>query len=266
MHATQMLLDAFRLALSHAVPLSPHVLIACMPKSASSFLTRAVAELPGIKNVSLVAGYGRREQELDTTKLARHSLKGYVAQHHLRYSEATGALIRKRGISPVVLSRNLFDVVTSVRDHLRNESVEMPMAWFAPEHATLPDDELDEMIADHVMPWYIQFFASWQHCPEALQVAYEDVKNDPEAVVDSIASYAGVKADVPTIQRAVTAARAAAPRLNKGISGRGKKISPRAKNHIVRLASRYPKIDWTPVLGDSVAQVAEGVGVLRPSG
>jgi hypothetical protein len=259
MHAAQMLIDSLRLAASHTLPLHPHILIACMPKSASTFLTRAVSGLPGIKNVSLVAGYGRREQELDTTKLARHSLKGYVAQHHLRYSEATGALIRKRGISPIVLSRNLFDVVTSIRDHLRNESVEMPMAWFAPEHAAMPDDKLDEMIADHVMPWYVQFFFSWQHCPEALYARYEDVKNNPEAVVGRIASYAGVKTDMQTIQKAVASARAAAPRLNKGVSGRGKQISPRAKNHILRLASRYPKIDWVPVLGDSVAQPAEGV-------
>ena len=99
----------------------PHVLVACMPKSASTFLTGVLAELPGMRRAPLTAAYGWREQTLDVVQLARFDLEFYVCQQHLRYSADVGALIGEYRLTPVVLTRNIFDVVASVRDHFRNE-------------------------------------------------------------------------------------------------------------------------------------------------
>lgn len=45
------------------------VLVACMPKSGSTYLSGAIEALPGFIRAHLVPGYGRREQELCIEKL-----------------------------------------------------------------------------------------------------------------------------------------------------------------------------------------------------
>jgi hypothetical protein len=197
--------------------------------------------------VDLVRAYGHREQELDVLELARHDLKSYTAQHHVRYSDATDELIKQFRLTPVVLTRNIFDVVVSVRDHLRNESYVGSMAWMTADLVKLPDPEVEEIIADHIAPWYIHFFVSWQHCAGALWVTYEEVRTNTEQVVAKIAKEAGIPATAGQISAAIQKARNQKTRFNKGISGRGENLSPRARAHIERLISRYPKVDFSMI-------------------
>jgi hypothetical protein len=151
--------------------------------------------------------------------------------------------MRDFGIVPVVLTRDLKDSVASLRDHLRRpEGPANAGAWVTAEHVRMPDAKLDEFIADHIMPWYVQFAASWKTCDRALWLTYDDVRQRPEIAVSKIVAAAGIKASKQEIALAVGKARAAAPRFNKGIPGRGKTISKRAASHIDRLLSRYPEL------------------------
>lgn len=71
-----------------------HVLVACMPKSASTSLTNAIGAYPGFRKIALAAAYGDREQELCQIRLSRYNHRGnYVAQQHLRNSDWTQRLI-----------------------------------------------------------------------------------------------------------------------------------------------------------------------------
>lgn len=120
-----------------------HVLIACMPKSGSTFVTEVVAGFPGFHKLPLVPDYGRREQELDVYSLLAHANKRYVAQHHVRYSQATADLAQKFNLKCVVLVRNIFDVCVSMRDHIRNESHIGPMGYIPEDFAEWDDDRIE---------------------------------------------------------------------------------------------------------------------------
>jgi hypothetical protein len=58
-----------------------HFLVACMPKSGSTFLTEALASLPGFKRAVLVPQHGRREQELERRQLQKYWFAKYATQH-----------------------------------------------------------------------------------------------------------------------------------------------------------------------------------------
>ncbi|MGD1037980.1 MAG: hypothetical protein ABR878_12480 [Roseiarcus sp.] len=224
----------------------PHVLVACMPKSASTFLADVLAKLPGIRHAPLTWAYGWREQTLDVVQLARYDLASYVCQQHLRYSADVGNLIVEYRLTPVVLTRNVFDVVASIRDHFRNESTESPMVPLGPKHAKLGDAALEELIADLVAPWYVSFFVSWQGV-DSLRVTFDQVRTSPSEVVSRICERAGIRTDERGITRAIEAAHAKARRFNKGVSGRGEGISPKARERIVSLARHFPDVDFTPI-------------------
>lgn len=137
----------------------PHILVTSMPKSGSTFLTNAIGKYDGFRRVRLIPAWGAREHELCSIKLSRYNHNRYVAQPHVRNSEWTQYLIKKYNLTPVVLMRNLFDVVLSFRDHLRRESLNWPMAHFTPHHQAMQDAELEETIVRLVMPWYLTFYA-----------------------------------------------------------------------------------------------------------
>jgi hypothetical protein len=224
----------------------PHVLVACMPKSASTFLADVLAELPGIRHAPLTWAYGWREQTLDVVQLARFDLASYVCQQHLRFSADVGKLIAEYRLTPVVLIRNIFDVVASARDHIRNESTESPMAPLGPDHARLGDAALEELIADLIVPWYISFFVSWQGV-DCLRVTYDEVWMSPFDVISRICERAGIRTNERRVTQAIEAARAKAHRFNKGVSGRGDAISPKARERIASFARHFPDVDFAPI-------------------
>ncbi len=139
----------------------PHLLVACMPKSASTFLTDALAALPGMRRAPVTWACGWREHVLDEIQLARYDLRSWVSQVHLRYSDHVGQAIEDYHLTPIVMTRNIFDAVASLRDHIRKEPTVFPMITLAPEHAKLPDEDLEELIAELAIPWYINFYVTW---------------------------------------------------------------------------------------------------------
>jgi hypothetical protein len=226
----------------------PHVLIACMPKSASSFLIDVVGGLTGMRQGSLAWSYGGREQTLDVVQLARIDHRAYVAQQHVRYSGDVGEFIAEFNLTPVVLTRNVFDVVASFRDHIRSlePGDELMLAPLTPAHASLSDAGLEDLIADLIMPWYINFYASWSGI-DSLRVTYDQVRSDPAEVVKRICERAGIAHDEQTVAAAVESARAKAKRFNKGVSGRGAALSPYARERIASFARHYPDVDFREI-------------------
>ena len=224
----------------------PHVLVACMPKSASTFLTGVLAELPGMRRVSLTWWSSQREQVLDEIQLAGHDLASYVSKQHLRYSSHVGKAIKEYSLTPVVLTRNVFDAVASIRDHIRNESTESPIVALGPDHAKLSDEALEELIAELALPWYISFYVSWQGV-DCLRVNYDQVRESPIEVVGDICDRSGIGADRGQIECAIEKARGKFHRFNRGETGRGKAISPKARETIVSFTRHYPDIDFAPI-------------------
>ena len=79
-----------------------HLLIACMPKSGSTWLRTVLCGLNDLQWLSPVNGWDRREHELSEMLLLLFHRQSYVTQLHLRYSLPTAELMRKFALKPIV--------------------------------------------------------------------------------------------------------------------------------------------------------------------
>lgn len=223
-----------------ALPLHrPHILIACMPKSGSTFLANLVASYASIRRVKLLPDYGDREQELCELRLLMSHGRSYVAQQHLRNSEWTQELIRRYSLTPVVLCRNLADCVLSIRDHIRKERNFGSIVAVNDHVMSLDDESLDRLIIQVAMPWYLGFFEGW-HKSDALILAYEDVVSAPARILRTVLVNAGVKVEDSELEAAVHSVVGKQNRLNVGTSGRGRSLSDDNKARLRELVALFP--------------------------
>lgn len=225
------------------------ILLACFPKSGSTFTSNVISELHGMKKVSLVPYYGRREQEI--CKLSLQEIapnQKIIAQHHVRYHPHTQRLSAEYSLSNVVLTRNIFDAMVSIRDHIRNESEISPHAYLSESHKNLSNDDLDSLLADLVAPWYFNFFVSWLDCSNMLHITYEDLKENEIEYFMEILHFAKLNFSVEAVKDAINITKGKrSSRYNKGVQGRGNSLSNYAKDRITKLSQHYPDIDFKSI-------------------
>jgi hypothetical protein len=221
------------------------VLVASQPKSGSTFFCTALANITGFHGSVLVPDWNRREQEIDAALIEKYKCSahcGYIAHNHVRNSEATAKLVQRFDFEPIVMLRNLFDVVASLRDHIRKESIDMSMAFITEQQRDLPDDELDYVIARLILPWYMNFYISWRNHRSAWVLAYEQMIVDPaQTLLDACTALRLGNYTREQAEAAVSSARGASTRLNVGKAGRGKQITPAVRGAILELLSLYPE-------------------------
>lgn len=223
------------------------ILLACMPKSGSTFLSNVIGALPEFRKKTLSPASGREAQNLSSRLALRRARHNYVSQHHVKYNANTAEIIETFGVTPVVLVRNIFDCVPSIRDHLRREAVEAPIAFFQKRHPELDDAELENMIVRLAIPWYIDFYVSWMHCHAAMLVTYEALIDAPVRTIHKVLRHAGHETSERKIELALDAANLNAARLNVGKSGRGRTLSEKNKAIIRRYCTFYPDVDFSPI-------------------
>jgi len=218
----------------------PRILVACMPKSGSTFLADVLARLPGMQRAHLVPDYGRREQELDLEQLASHQGLSYVSQLHIRPSKLTHELLAAFGIRPLFLYRNIWDVMASLRDHMNVHSLDWSMAQIDRDFRGWDEARQYDFLARTMMPWFVDFYVGWSRAPDRLSVRYEELMADPVAVLRSIAAWAAIGADEAAIGEALAATGHSAT-FNKGGSGRGKAVPEAARAQVQAIAGFYPR-------------------------
>lgn len=229
-----------------------------MPKSGSTFLSNAIAEATGFKKVDLVPAYGRREQELCEIRLTEMANVNYVAQHHVRRSSWTDQLCREYSINPIVLVRNFFDVVMSIRDHVRNEKTVSPVLFLERHHAEMDDKDLERMIAKLAIPWYLNFYVGWRTAPNAKLIDYEVMATSPVEVIHDVLRFAQVRIQPSAVAAAVERIRNQGnSRLNIGVAGRGRKLQTETVGWIMDMVSMYPEIAGDPFIRRMKEQISE---------
>lgn len=222
-----------------------HLLVACMPKSGSTYLSAILSSLEGFQPSILVHSGGRREQELDVLQLVHYDDINYVAQLHVRYSQETQELMERFDIKPIVLVRNIYDVAVSFRDHFRNESTVNPMGYAFPYMKDWPDEKLEEFIVDICMPWYFNFFMSWQESDKLCLLTYEELVANPKSSVGKLNKHFSLGLNDEDINRAIELAGSKFTRKNIGKTGRGEHLNDYCKLRIERLAGYYVDTDFS---------------------
>ena len=237
-----------------------HILLACMPKSGSTFLVDLIGRLPGFHQAALIPIAGRREQELDEVCLQKADGLDYIAQVHVRHSDWTEDMCADYGLTPIVLVRNLFDVVVSLRDHVRNESSSWPVFFAEPHHGQMDDAALELMIARLALPWYVNFYMGWRRAPDVLMLDYDEVVGAPAKVVRDVLAFADAEVSGEAIDALVAQVQGVnESRFNVGVAGRGRGLHPQAVRAVLDLLEPYPEADADPYIQ---TLKAEGAAIL----
>jgi tetratricopeptide (TPR) repeat protein len=84
-----------------------HIVLACMPKTASTFIMNAIALATGFKPWPLVFDYDRNEQDIYWPRLFRSVQHNTVTHQHIRATRSNLACMKALGIKPIIQVRNL---------------------------------------------------------------------------------------------------------------------------------------------------------------
>ena len=234
------------------------IVVACFPKSGSTFLTRKLSALPTCLLEPLVPFGERREQELDEgiirEVLRKHKGGHVIAHQHVRLNANTADLAIRYPIRFVVLVRDLMDCLVSLADHMSDESTLFPQSfWSNRLHDDLEKANLSRIHAVTVTnaPWFINFYLSWvlwqEEYPEIPPPFFLNV----ESTITSLVSQFGIQAGKNDITRVLE--EQTFSRLNKGISGRGRKYflkDSKAASALDQIIQCYPNIDFSQIYED----------------
>lgn len=254
-----------------------NILLACAPKSASTFIETALRKALGLPAVSLftatagglsasMLGANLREQELDELALIRNGLNraGYVAQHHTRCTPYLAKLLTTYNIRPIVTHRNLFDTFVSLDDMvmaIRTGGPEDVRRYFGDglpaNYARLDIEDRLTILVQRNTAWFIQFYLSWKNCERAglvrpLWISYEvDFLGDKAALAEKVSRHLGPIADPQKLADAFEDKRGAeSRRFNKGVAGRGLDMPASVRDIILKTAHYYrDDADLTPLIG-----------------
>jgi hypothetical protein len=265
-----------KLTAHHAPQLN--VLLACAPKSASTFIAGALqtalglpsaalfASTPRVRAVSMMGG-NLREQEPEELALIRNGLNGvgYVAQHHSRCSPYLALLLKTYNVRPIVTHRNLFDTFISLDDMImgyRSDRITDAGFYFSDglpaNYGRLDREDRLTILVQRNTAWFIQFYVSWKKCERAglaapLWVSYEkDFLADKPGLAQRVIRHLGLAPDAA--EKLVAAFEdktdGAARRLHKGVAGRGRDMPDSVRAIIERTARYYrDEEDLSPLIG-----------------
>ncbi len=225
------------------------VFVAAMPKSGSTVLMNALTRASGYFPHRLCDHHLQEQNILESQLIDSLSFRS-IAVSHTRASKVNVELLRKYGIRCVVLTRDIFDVAVSMRDHIKRESI-----WnstFNAHPALLdapPEAQLDAVI-DLAAPWNLAFVSEWQRAdiPKHF-VRYEELVEDPPGVIAGILDFCGVDEPAQTPEAAWRAAvESGDTRMNVGKAGRGgDTFTPEQTERLKALRRHFPETDFSPI-------------------
>lgn len=233
--------------------LGTHIFIACVPKSASTFLKNLLVSLTGYRDIFMVYAAGQNEHELYLPTLQENAHFDTVTQQHCRASFANIQMMQAFGIKPVVLVRNIFDSVMSLLDFYDKGAFQH--SYFREDFKLLDEETKIDLLIDNIIPWYFQFIASWslvekQKSLDIFWLSYEDLIADKPTAIQNVLRFYGLGAARRGIEQKVreTESEGRKIRFNKGVKGRGEsRLSEEQKERIRRFARYHPATDFSRI-------------------
>ena len=230
--------------------LGRHIFIACVPKSASTFLKNLLVNVTGYRDLFTVYAAGQTEHEIYLPTLREYAEADTVTQQHCRASDANIHLMQAFGIRPLVLVRNIFDSVMSLLDFYDKGAFQT--SYFRADWPAVDRETKIELLIENVIPWYFQFVASWdlaekQQRIELQWLTYEELVADKLSSLLKVLEFYGLGASRRGVEERIREieSQERQNRFNKGVAGRGKSgLNDRQKDQIRRLTRFYPSTDF----------------------
>jgi Sulfotransferase domain len=233
--------------------LGRHIFIACVPKSASTFLKNLLVKVTGYRDLFTVYAAGQSEHEIYLPTLRESAHLDSVTQQHCRASDANVHLMQAFGIRPIVLVRNIFDSVMSLLDFYNKGAFQM--SYFRADWSDLDEETKVDLLIENVIPWYFQFVASWALAEEQKRLevhwlTYEELVADKPSSVLKVLEFYDLGASRRGIEQRIREIESEERkiRFNKGVMGRGSSgLNNRQKEQITRLIRYYPSTDFSRI-------------------
>ena len=230
--------------------LGRHIFIACVPKTASTFLKNLLVSLTGYRDLFTVYAAGQSEHEIYMPTLREYAQTDTVTQQHCRASDANIHLMQAFGIRPVVLVRNIFDSVMSLLDFYNKGAFKT--SYYRSEWLALDEETKIDLLIENVIPWYFQFVASWELAEKQKRLeihwlTYEELIADKPSTVLKVLKFYGLGAARRGVEERIREIESEERknRFNKGIAGRGKSgLNDRQKEQVRRATRYYPTTDF----------------------
>ncbi len=227
-----------------------HLLVACFPKSGSTFLKKVLVQVTGFPEQHLTFAHGQNDTGIYLPDLVNAARNDTVTQLHLRATNSNINLMQGFSVRPIILVRNLFDVLLSYKEHHDKFAKEQS---FYDQYESLDEDQRLDLIVDDRAAWYIGFFAGWQRAVrdgriEGMWLTYEELMRDKVGKTEEILRFYGLDRPRQVIADAIekVGENKAAIRFNKGVSGRGQsQFTDDHRAQITRIAGYHPDIDFS---------------------
>lgn len=194
---------------------------------------------------------------------------GTIAQMHFRASNANLGILNFFEIRPVVLVRNIFEVLVSIHNHLGALYADLGSStsesWFVLPHGhdifvdkgyfSLSDSAQLDLIIDNMLPWYFNFYASWRHATDggqdALMLDFSLLKNSELEFFSRVLDFWGVGFRVVDLEACIHKVNLSkqASRIDVGRPKHARvKFSEDQRNRVIRRAGAYSYLDFQGIL------------------
>jgi hypothetical protein len=244
----------------------PMLLLAFAPKAAGTYFRAAALKTLNGQLVRMVHAQGGRDGTLYLPNILLCCLNAEapdtVTHVHMQALTANRNFIAAVGLKPVIMIRNLADMLASFLDMLEKDSFarDEGLNCQVPANFTeLPRGRKLDFMIDVVAPWYASYFATWKSFadddPETVCVLhYRDFRRAPVDVLWTALAHAGFVISHTECEDALAEiwAERGTHRYNKGVAGRGKSyFAPAHLERLRRMLAYYPQLEsWRPDLLD----------------
>ncbi|MEI9997214.1 MAG: sulfotransferase domain-containing protein [Rhizomicrobium sp.] len=233
----------------------PSVLLAFAPKAAGTFLRTAAIYAVDGQLTRVVHAQGGRDGTPYLPVYVLYLAGGFpdstlVTHVHMQALPANRHFLEALGLKPVIMLRDVPDMLTSYLDMLAAEPAS-PSHWLnaaiPPDFARLSDATKADFMIDTILPWYASYFATWldyvHRAPDRVCVLrYSDLQRDPSGVLHRLLAHSGLPRSEDMCELAIAAAWKDKQdyRFNRGEEGRGRaRLNARQLARIEQLLFGY---------------------------
>jgi len=206
-------------------------------------------------SVNLWANRGIEVQDIHPATMLEliNSHTDFIVKPHLQATPNNINALQHFNIRPIIMTRNIFDSVISMRDHFDKDvnegttgMVPMPLGFpfYHDSYRALSPQERIDYIIDYIAPWLIMFQYGWQRYQgECLRIDYDSfMKNKRRTFAHTIQFLEGR-------QHAISKKRIQASlkhediRYNSVISGRGlRELNAAQQARIIEMQNRLSRV------------------------
>ena len=232
------------------------ILVVAAPRTGSTYLSNVLGKSTRLPFARLCAAYSTNEHDLYLPALCIMNRTGCVSHLHMKGTYHNASLMRSFGIKPIILVRNIFDIVVSLMGDLRRKEKQADFGsglhgysfiWQDENIKNCSDQQLLDVIIDLIVPWYVNYYVSWYRlCEQCVVigkwVSYENMMANKREVVIDILDFVGARIAANNFDEILDFR---APTFNIGNSGRGEEhLSIAQKERIKHLFSYYPDVNF----------------------